>query len=148
MNKLAISFFWVLSFLSTSTFGADKDFELCSIGGLVIQVSTGIMPTTDYKEELQSMPCIKMNDADFLKIFKIISSAQIIEKENYIGHRLLIKAGSFNIYMDGSYIVELNNIHYKIIDLNDRIMLCRTVGQIHHSNLDSKTIEKSCASTE
>lgn len=147
MKRITILFCCFLSLFSTLSFGAEKDFELCSTGGLLVQIS-GLQPTADFKDVLHSIPCNKLNDKDFLKIFKIISTSTVTKNEGYIGYTVLIKAGSFHIYMNDAYLVELNNTFYKIADRNDRVMLCNVVSRIHHRNLDTKSIEKLCASTD
>jgi hypothetical protein len=143
MKKLVIPIFGFLSLFSTLVFGIERSFELCSTTGLIVQLS-GIKPNTDFKEKLHSIPCQKIDDSNFMKIFKILSSGQVVKNEGYIGYRLLVKAGSFHIYMSDSYIVELNNIHYQITDRNDQVSLCNIVGRVHHTNMDAKTITAFC----
>lgn len=147
MKKIRVLILCLISLIGTSSFGVENNFELCSIGGLAIKIS-GYQPTTDFKDVLHSTPCKKINDRDFLRIFKIISSSSIKKNEGYTRYNVLIKAGSFNIYMNDSYIVELNNIFYEVVNRDDRVLLCNIVDRIHSVNLDAKTVEKFCALTK
>lgn len=142
MTKIVIPIFCFLSLCSSFAFSTEKDFEICGAGQLVIRTE-GILPTN--KERANFIPCKKLEGSDFLKIFKIISSAQIKKIDSYIeNYRLILKTGSFNIYVDNDYIVELNNVHYEFIDRKDRLLLCTIVGQISQFNKDEKVIENFC----
>lgn len=146
MKHPSIVIFLLLSFFSAFAFGDQKDIELCSIGGLVVQIE-GYQPTTNFKKELLSGPCNKISESDFLKIFKIFSSAQEMKKIGYVAYKLLLKAGSFHFYMDDAYVIEINDTNYEITDRIERIKLCNIVGRLHNKSLDNITIEKLCSST-